>query len=94
MEQAALFRSHSEVRAGDHCVVLIPLAIFVGGMEHRVRFGLEIRQMDSVLALSSVCAAVWPRTSYLASLGSNVLICHMEVVVIILLQDLSGLNKG
>lgn len=56
------------------------LAVVVRGVEHRVRFGLEIGQMDSTPALPSVYAAVWPWTSYLASLGSNVFICHTVIV--------------
>lgn len=75
-------------------MVFIPLTLFVRGVEHRVKFGLEIRRMGSAPGLPSVCTAVWPRTSDFTSLASNVLICHTEVVAILILQELSELNKG
>lgn len=52
--QIAPFQSHSEVGAGYHYVVLMPLAVLVESVKHRVRVGLEVRQLDSHPSCSCV----------------------------------------
>lgn len=57
VEQAVLFWSHREVRTGYRVVLAPPrphlCRICRGGVEHTVRFGFEIRQIDSNPALPS-----------------------------------------